>query len=324
MCTAISFNAYNHYFGRNLDLEKRYDESVTITPRNYSLRYKFEETENRHFAFIGTATIVNDYPLYYDATNELGLSIAGLNFVGNAYLNTKEANNKTNLAPYELIPYILGKYATVRECIESLKNICLVDIRFNDDMPNAELHWIICDENESITFEYMKNDIKIYKNPVGVLTNNPPFDFHITNLNNYMNLSRNEPKNRFSEKIDLQAYSKGMGGLGLPGDLSSSSRFIKATFTKFNSVIPNSEVDSVGQMFHILDSVKQQAGVVKIGDQYERTQYTSCCNTKEGVYYYKTYDNSQITAINMRKENLDTNKLINYKMLFEQQINYIN
>ena len=324
MCTAISFNAYNHYFGRNLDLERRYDESITITPRNYILRYKSGEIERRHFAFIGTATIISNFPLYYDATNEYGLSIAGLNFVGNAYLNKTFKEGKINLAPYEFIPYILGRCKTVEEVIVILNDIYLIDIRFNDNIPNSELHWMISDKNRSITVEYMNTGTHIYSNSVGVLTNNPPFDYHMMNLNNYINISNNDPINRFADNISLQAYSRGMGSIGLPGDLSSSSRFIKATFTKLNSVTPNTEIDSVGQMFHILGSVEQQEGCVKVGDKYERTQYTSCCNMDTGEYYYKTYNNNQINSVKLYNENLNGDGLISYEMFFSQQIMYVN
>lgn len=324
MCTAISFNAYNHYFGRNLDLERRYDESITITPRNYILKYSCGEIERRHFAFIGTATIIDDYPLYYDATNEYGLSIAGLNFVGNAYLDEKTKMGKINLAPYELIPYILGKCKNVDECVDILNKINLVDIRFCDSLANPELHWIVADKSQCVTFEYMKTSIKIYQNLVGVLTNNPPFDYHMTNLNNYMNISNDEIANRFSDKISLKAYSRGMGGMGLPGDWSSSSRFVRAAFVKLNSVIPKTEMDSVSQVFHILGSVEHQMGCVIVDDKYERTQYTSCCNTDKGIYYYKTYDNSQISAINIHNEDLESDQIISYKMQFVQQIKQIN
>lgn len=324
MCTAISFNAYNHYFGRNLDLERRYNESVVITPRNYILRYKSGNIERRHFAFIGTATIIDDYPLYYDATNEYGLSIAGLNFVGNAYLEERPLANKTNLAPYELIPYVLAKCKNVGECLELLSDVALVDIRFRDDLPNSELHWMICDSNESVVFECMEDGAKIYRNTIGVLTNNPPYNYHMMSLNNYINISNSTPKNNFSGNVELLEYSRGMGGIGLPGDHSSLSRFIRAAFTKLNSVIPNSELESVSQMFHILCSVEQQEGCVKVGDGFERTQYTSCCNSSEGIYYYRTYNNSQITAVRMRAENLESETLVFHKMLFEPTVNIYN
>ena len=206
MCTAISFNAHNHYFGRNLDLEYRYDESVVITPRKYTFKYRHEATDNRHFAFIGTATVIRNYPLYYDATNEYGLSIAGLNFVDNAYAFPNIDEGKINLAPYEIIPYVLSKCKNVEDAEILLEKIRMVDIRFNDDMPNATLHWMISDKKKSITFEYMKEGAKIHYNPVGVLTNNPPFEYHMLNLNNYMSISRDEPLNNFSDKIQTVVF----------------------------------------------------------------------------------------------------------------------
>ena len=102
MCTAISFNADNHYFGRNLDLEFCYNETVTITPRNFAFGFRKTNTIKSHYAIIGVATVAENYPLYYDATNEKGLSIAGLNFPENAYYNRVD-DTKINIAPFELI-----------------------------------------------------------------------------------------------------------------------------------------------------------------------------------------------------------------------------
>ena len=135
--------------------------------------------------------------------------------------------------------------------------------------------------------------------------------------------------NSFAENLPLKIYSRGMGAIGLPGDLSSSSRFIRAVFTKENSVCGNSELESVGQFFHILSSVEQQRGLVRLQNEtdkthYEITIYSSCCNADKGIYYYKTYDNSQITAVDMYKENLDGQRLVSYPMLKGQQIKWQN
>ena len=203
LCTAISFKGNNHYFGRNLDLEKRFGEAVTITPRNYPFEFTFEEPMKEHYAIIGMAMVSDNYPLYFDATNERGLSVAGLNFVGNAYLGDF-VPQKINLAPYELIPYLLGKFERVEECISVLENINLVDVAFNSQLQNSELHWLIADDKECIVLECMRDGMKIHKNPIGVLTNNPPFDYQITNLNNYMGISISEPQNNFSDKIQFK------------------------------------------------------------------------------------------------------------------------
>lgn len=321
MCTAITYQTKDHYFGRNLDLELTYHETVTITPRNFLFKFCKVKDLKSHYAMIGMATVVDDYPLYYDATNEKGLSMAGLNFPENAYYKS-EIYGKDNVTPFEFIPWILGQCTTVTDVKILLGKINLVNINFSDELPLSPLHWIIADKHESITVESVKDGLKIYDNPVGVLTNNPTFDFHMLNLNNYMGLSNRNPFNSFSKDLNLKIYSRGMGAIGLPGDLSSASRFVKAAFTKMNSVSGESEPESISQFFHILGSVEQQRGCVIVGSEtdYEITIYSSCCNMDKGIYYYTTYDNRQITGIDMWKENLDGNKLISYELKKEQQI----
>ncbi len=320
MCTAITYNTENHYFGRNLDLEYSYKETVTITPRNYNLKFRKVKDINTHYAIIGMAYVAGDYPLYYDAINEKGLGMAGLNFPGNAdYKEEKE--NKDNIAPFEFIPYVLSQCSNIKEVKKLLDNINIALINFSDELPASPLHWIIADKESSITVESVKDGLRVYDNPVGVLTNNPTFDIHMFNLNNYMGLSIEQPVNNFSNKLNLETYSRGMGALGLPGDLSSASRFVKATFTKMNSLSGNSESESVSQFFHILESVYQQRGCVHMGeDKYEITIYSSCCNMDKGIYYYKTYENSQITGIDMYKENLEGSNLVSYDLIKGQQI----
>ena len=320
MCTAITYNTIDHYFGRNFDLEYSYHETVTITPRNYPFKFRKVKEINSHYAMIGMSYVAGDYPLYYDAVNEKGLGMAGLNFPTNAFYH-EEVTDKDNIASFELIPWILSQCATVEEAKNLLAKINIAQINFSDELPASPLHWIIADKEKSITVESVKDGLKIYDNPVGVLTNNPTFDMQMFNLNNYMSLSIEVPQNNFSEKLKFDTYSRGMGALGLPGDLSSLSRFVKATFTKMNSLSGNTESESISQFFHILSSVEQQRGCVHMGeDKYEITIYSACCNMDKGIYYYTTYENNQITSIDMHKENLDDTKLISYDLIKGQQI----
>lgn len=269
---------------------------------------------------IGMACVMENYPLYYDAVNEKGLGIAGLNFVGNASYK-KPVERKDNITQFELIPWILGKCATVKEARQLLKNMNLIDTPFLPDLPVAQLHWIIADKEECITLESLEEGMKIYDNPVGVLTNNPPFNYQMFNLNNYMQLAVENRSNTFSENLELNQYSRGMGGMGLPGDLSSQSRFVRVAFVKMNSLSGDSEEESVSQFFHILGSVDQQRGCCKLGeDKYEITLYTSCCNTDKGIYYYNTYDNHQISAVDMHKADLEGEKLYTYAPIKGEQI----
>ena len=320
MCTAITYSTNNNYFGRNLDLEYSYKETVTITPRNYEFKFRKVGDLNNHYAMIGMAYVANNFPLYYDAINEKGLGMAGLNFPENA--DYKElVDGKINIAPFEFIPYVLSQCANIKEVKELLQNVNIAKINFSDELPVSPLHWIISNKEESITIESVKDGLKIYDNPVGVLTNNPTFDIQMFNLNNYISLSTEPPVNNFSKKLNLEKYSRGMGAMGLPGDLSSASRFVKATFTKMNSKSGASESESISQFFHILGSVYQQRGLVHMGEgKYEITIYSSCCNMDKGIYYYTTYENSQITGIDMHKENLESSELINYELIKGQQI----
>lgn len=320
MCTAITYKTNDMYFGRTLDYDFSYFEEVTVTPRNFPFRFRNGIELNEHYAIIGMACVVEDYPLYYDAVNEKGLCIAGLNFTLSACYG-KENNDKINIAQFELVPWLLSRCASVGQVRRELCEINITSMPFNEELPAAKLHWMIADRNEAITVEAVKEGIKIYENPVGVLTNEPPFDVQLFRLNDYMHLSSRRPQNLFSESLDLTAYSRGMGALGLPGDLSSSSRFIRAAFVKMNSVSKNGEEESVGQFFHILGAVEQQRGccVVEKGG-YEITMYTSCCNADKGIYYYTTYNNHRITAVDMHKEDLSARRLIHYPLIVSESI----
>lgn len=320
MCTAATYKTKDHYFGRTLDYEISYQETVTVTPRNYSFSFRKMGELSTHYAMIGMATVSEGFPLYYEAVNEKGLCMAGLYFPGNADYKP-EIEGKDNVTPFEFIPWILGQCADLSQARELLARINLVKIHFSEEFPLSPLHWMISDRDGSITVESVKEGLKIYENPVGILTNNPPFDFQMYNLTNYMTISREEPENRFAKGLELKAYSRGMGGIGLPGDLSSTSRFVKAAFTKLNSLSGDSESQSVSQFFHILGSVAQQRGCVHMGEgKYEITIYTCCCNTDKGIYYYTTYENSQISGVDMYRENLDGDTPVSYPLIKGQQI----
>ncbi len=320
MCTAISYKTRNHYFGRNLDLDYSLDENVIIMPRNFPFTYRYATLPERHFALIGAGIVRDGVPLFYDATNEKGLSMAGLSFTENAVYG-KITKGSENVAPFELIPWVLVQCENVKEAKALLEKTNIAQIDFSKELPCAELHWMISDEKESLVLECTKEGTLLHPNPLGVLTNNPPFPMQMFNLNNYMCLTNQPPVSTFCKSMPLRQYSNGMGAIGLPGDLSSSSRFVRAAFNKMNSVYLNSENKRVSQFFHLLYSVYQTRGAVQLKNgAYEYTVYTSCCNTKKGIYYYTTYDNSTVTAIDMRKEELDGESLAVYPMEKEGKI----
>ena len=315
MCTSVAYKTKDIYFGRTLDLEYHYKESITITPRKFG--------GLRQYAVIGVATVENGYPLYYDAVNEKGLCAAGLAFWNSAKYN-KNCPERDNVASFELVPYILGRCSDLNEARALLEKINITDDAFSDKLPPSPLHWMIADREGAIVVESTERGLCIYDNPVGVLTNEPGFEYHLTNLNNYINLTSSEPINRFAERAELSPYSRGMGAMGLPGDNSSASRFVRAAFTKLNSVSGDSETESVNQFFHILGAVSQVKGTVRVGDKLERTVYISCCNADKGIYYYTTYESRRIVGIDMHREDLDGKELVSYPLNYESDIEIVN
>lgn len=311
MCTAICYRSNASYFGRNLDLDRGYGESVVIAPRNYELKMRCEMPIRSHYAMIGMACVADGFPLYYEAMNEKGLCMSGLNFPENAvYYPFSEGKN--NVTPFELVPWILSQCGCVDEAKVLFGKINLVNIDFNEQLPLSPLHWMLSDKKCSIVAEPLKDGLKIYDNPFEVLTNNPPFEYHYTNVSHYMGLSIGQAISQFDKRIPMKNYSLGMAALGLPGDYSSTSRFIRALFVKENSVSEHNERSNVNQFFHILNSVAMPKGCVQASEGFEYTRYSSCCNADAGIYYYTTYDDLEIRAINMHDVDLDRSDLYTY------------
>lgn len=320
MCTAVTYQTRDFYFGRTLDHDISYGEEVTITPRRFPLRYREAGVQETRYAIIGMARVAENYPLYFDAVNEKGLAMAGLNFVGFAAYGQSQPG-RDNIAHFELIPWVLSRCACVREARKLLERLNITCQPFSSDLPPAQLHWILADREEAITLEAMADGLHIHTNPVGVLTNNPPFDDQLRHLTDFMQLSPEPPVNRLFPAVNLEPYSRGLGAMGLPGDFSSQSRFVRAAFVRQTSVSGESEAESVSQFFRILGAVSQPRGCCRPGNgQLERTLYTSCCNTDKGIYYYQTYGNHQITAVHLHREPLDSESLIRYPLIQTEQV----
>ena len=314
MCTCITWENGAFYFGRNLDLEYSFGEQVALTPRNYPFQLRCLGEMNSHYAMIGMATVMMDYPLYAEAVNEKGLAMAGLNFPGSAvYQEPKEGAR--NVTPFELIPWLLGTCATVRHNVQILSSARIVNLPFSEQVPLAPLHWMLADRKQCVVLEAVKEGLQIYQNPFGVLANNPPFPYHQMNMQNYLNLTAGSPKSRFGGGLRLKPYGQGMGAIGLPGDASPASRFVRAAFLKWNSRSEKEEQASVTQFFHILDGVAMTRGMVLTPEgKCDITTYSCCMNGDKGIYYYKTYENNRIQAVDMHKEQLDSEKLMLWKI----------
>jgi choloylglycine hydrolase len=321
MCTALIFSPKDHYFGRNLDLELSFGQEVVIAPRNYEFKMRKLPSLEQHYALIGVALVKQDYPLYFDAANEKGLAMAGLNYPGNARYYT-EASGKDNVAPFEFIPWILGQASNIAEAKQLLAKLNLVKIDFSPDFLLSPLHWLLADKNgKAITVEADRDGMHVYDNPVGVLTNNPSFPLQSFNLNNYQNLAAANPQNSFSQQVKFDTYSRGLGSRNLPGGLDSESRFVRACFGKYNALKSENDLDNLNACFHIMHSVEQVQGLDEVAEnEYEYTIYTSCVDLDQNKFYYTTYQDQQIKAIDLGHEDLNLSQLKRFAMQAQVQI----
>lgn len=313
MCTAL---VHHGLFGRTLDLEHSYREQVVILPRRFPLPFRMHPPLSHHYAMIGMAHVAQSQPLFYDAVNEQGLAMAALNFPLSAvYQPPKE--EAINLAPFELMSWVLGQCADAAQARQLLAQVNVVKIDFSPDLPSTPLHWIIADRRQCFVAEPTADGLRLYENPVGVLTNEPPFPMQLNRLNDFFHLSPSLPINRFAPHLTLTAYSRGMGALGLPGDWSSPSRFVRAAFAAHNSSGPA----DVTQFFHLMSCVEVPRGCVQLEDGKQVVSvYTSCCDMGRGIYHYVTYENRQICAVDLHRYALDGDTLRCDPLVAQQQI----
>jgi choloylglycine hydrolase len=321
MCTSLTLPTSHgtNLFGRTLDLDDRFGESVTLTPRRYPFSFADCYPHTHHYALLGMAAVVNGYPLYAEAMNEKGLCMAGLRFAESAAYSPHPQTGRLNLAPWELIPYLLGTCATVDEVREALTDICVVDQPFSETVGTAPLHWHIADRDPShggLVVEVTAAGMSLYDDrPVGtsvgttagatdggagVLANEPPYPSQLAALLACKNPQGDAP--------------------GLPGDYSSPSRFIRAATLRRWAVDwiqrggnretePNGVADShasVAQFFRILGAVSPTPGAVITAEgRCHRTLYTCCMDTAEGVYHWLTEGETAVRSVAFRELDLD-------------------
>ena len=297
MCTAINDISKFHLFGRTLDLEYSLEEQVVITPRRFELDFLHEEKSYEHYAIIGTAHIANGTPLYYDGMNEKGLCAAALRLPALAVYHEKKPEG-INLASFEVIPWILCHFESASDARTALKNLNVTPESFSGVLSSTPLHWIIADKNESFVIESVEDGIRIYDNPYGVLANAPDFPTQCVMLEEY-----GEPR---------------------LGDLSSSSRFIRAVNAKKYTITAEKKIHAISRFFHLMSTVNQPHGLFRADERQLRTVYTSCMDTEEMTYYFTTYDCRKIRGVKMKNAHLDLDSITAFPMKRKEWIHFLN
>ena len=328
MCTALTLKTKDGYslFGRNMDLSYSFNQAVTLLPRNYEYRDRVTgNMKKTKFAIIGMASVIDDYPAFADAMNEKGLGCAGLNFPGYCYLEKDRVEGKNNLAPYDFIIWVLSNFETVDEVLKEIGNIELVAVPINEKTPLPTLHWIIADKyGKSIVIEKTKEGLKVHENPIGVMTNSPTFDWHLTNLNEYMKTTPIQPEPIKWKDKKLEPLGVGLGTNGLPGGCSGVDRFVRIAYLKSKFSVSEDLLSGISQFFHMLNNVAMPRGAVISEGSDDITLYSSCMCQQKGIYYYSTYNNNGVSAVDMNKEDLDGNEIKRFEYLDKLNIIYQN
>ena len=301
MCTGIRFTDKTGamYFGRNLDWTQGYGEKVVVTPPAAEVPIAFERPDDpkQGHTVMGMGIVVAGIPLYFDCGNDAGLAVAGLNFPQSAHYAPDAVDGTTNVAAYEFPFWVARNFASLDELREALKRVTVVAKPVNEQLPVANLHWLIGDATGSIVVECMADGLRVWEDDVDALTNEPDFGWHRQNLRNYLMLSDGMPGESTWDKADLKPFGSGGGVQGLPGDYGGPARFVRAAFVNAHYPVQEGEAANVTRLFRTLGAAAVPEGVAKMGNgAYEKTLYTSCFSAQSMTYYHATYDDPTIHA----------------------------
>ncbi len=313
MCTAIRFN--ERYFGRTLDFERTFGESLVVTPRE---KMQIIESRNR-YAMMGIGVIIGDTPLYFDGVNEWGLAAAALNFPGYAVYCSADSGG-TGIPSGHLISHILGLCRSVTEIREMLDKIAITDEMADGKTPPTPLHWIFSDGRESVIIESVEGGLRVYDKHVGVLTNAPELPYHLTRLADFSGLKAKNPESSIE---NIKAYSRGMGAIGLPGDFSSSSRFVRAAFLKENCFggVSVEGVSEISRAFSVLSSVSIPIGAALSDEGLPVfTIYTALIDMAEPSYYLTTASHRTVLCARLTDSLCDGKGIQSYPIYREEKI----
>lgn len=298
-----------------MDLFYNFDQRLIKLPKRCRIDLRFVGSIAEHYSMVGMGTCADGckLPLYADAMNSYGLCMAGLDFPENAVYAKSTVAEKENVAAFELIPWVLGSCKTVDEAEALLLRTNIIGEPVNDTVGVAPLHWMIADRWRSLVVESVEDGVKLYSNRFNALTNNPDFRFHCENMRQYASLSADAPGGKLGDALELSPFSYGFGALGLRGDASSASRFVKAAFlTHFCGDLKlDNEYQRVLQCFRILNSLAMVKGSVITPDGREDTTiYSACMSPESGKYYFSAYFDARIYSVEMPSDSCEADTLI--------------
>ena len=302
MCTVMAYRACDTVVGRNLDLERSLGEALMLLPRRAPFSYRCARTPKTAYAVMGMACQPHEQPLFFDALNEKGVYMAALNFPLWASYMPSESDGA--VAPFELIPFVLRQCAAAREAADILRRTTVAAMAYDEAWPLTPLHWFVCDEAESFAVEPLADGLHIEPADADVLTNSPPLSYHRIRLADFTAISPADPPEMFGS-LPTAVYSRGAGTVGLPGDWSSSARFVRAAYMLQHAPW----LSPVGAMrdhtMQMLSCVSFPKGCVRVGEADEFTVYSSCAALRAGTYSFTTYHDRRVRTVSLADVDTD-------------------
>ncbi|WP_041669445.1 choloylglycine hydrolase family protein [Acetobacterium woodii] len=324
MCTSLTLSTSNqlNILARTMDFATILDPDLVFVPRKYPLASQVDEIKRpANYAIMGMGQKTAP-AILTDGLNEVGLACATLYFPDYAHYSDQIDATKTNLAPLEVVAWLLSNFATLDEVKAAVMQLNLISDPAEIFTP---LHWIVTDKTgHVIVVEPMKNGIVIHDNPLGVMANSPDLNWHLTNIRNYIGVNPNKLGPIKLNGVTFSPFGNGARTFGLPGDYTPPSRFLRAVFGKEAINVLENEDEGIKAAFHILSSVEIPKGSVFTDEGVDYTQYTAAmvCNT--GTYYFKTYDNNQIIKACIFDKDLDSEQPKAWKIPQIQQYGTLN
>lgn len=308
MCTAMTLQSQSNdvFFGRTMDFSHDIIPSLYIVPGSYEWYSSISDHPIKNaYRFIGLGQELDGMLGFFDGVNEKGFAAAVLYFAGYAKYDAKPSQGATEqIASIDFLHYLLGNCSSVQELPSKLKGVNVVGIPDPVTKTVAPLHWIVTDRTGACTvIEPTDKGLELTNNPIGVMANSPNFQWHMTNLRNYMEASPTQTEEVLWDNVKLTPFGQAGGTYTLPGGFTSPERFVRTAYLKSHLPTPKDSPEAINACFHILESVSIPKGaVITSRNTYDYTKYTAFINTTTCEYFYKTYDDINVVSASLWEE----------------------
>ncbi|QYY35624.1 choloylglycine hydrolase family protein [Ruficoccus sp. ZRK36] len=300
MCTSLTYATRDgfHFLARTMDFAFVLEGTPHVHPRRFGWRSQSGEEHRGRYGFVGAGRELEQF-FFADGVNEKGLAVCELYFPDEASYAPELVAGKVNLAPHELVTWLLSEIGSVQELRARFEALALVSYEFKLLGTVLPLHFIVSDSTGAcVVIEPTADGLKLKENPAGVMTNSPELEWHLKNLNNLLGLRPENPPETPLGTLTLKPFGQGAGTLGLPGGYTPPERFLRTAFLREYTERPAGAEAGVAAILGILNPVTIPKGVnLKPGGVPDYTQYRSVMSLSERAYYFNNYGTNEVLRV---------------------------